>query len=155
MKLSQFKYHLPQEQIALFPTEERDEARMMVLHRKTQTIEHKIFKDIVDYFDEGDIFVTNNTKVFRSIPEARAVWSKYFVTKHKLTVLIKTKLKLSISNDDSVSLSMLVALLVNCKSNLLNLCSQLFAKIILHILQCNVDVVTFFGFCRRCYNWLC
>ena len=50
MKLSQFKYHLPQEQIALFPTEERDEARMMVLHRKTQTIEHKIFKDIVDYF---------------------------------------------------------------------------------------------------------
>ena len=67
MKLSQFKYHLPQEQIALFPTEERDEARMMVLHRKTQTIEHKIFKDIVDYFDEGDIFVTNNTKVFPSL----------------------------------------------------------------------------------------
>ena len=67
MKLSQFKYHLPQEQIALFPTEERDEARMMVLHRKTQTIEHKIFKDIVDYFDEGDIFVTNNTNVFPSL----------------------------------------------------------------------------------------
>ncbi|MBR4535834.1 MAG: tRNA preQ1(34) S-adenosylmethionine ribosyltransferase-isomerase QueA [Bacteroidales bacterium] len=67
MKLSQFKYHLPQEQIALFPTEERDEARLMVLHRKTQTIEHKIFKDIVDYFDEGDIFVTNNTKVFPSL----------------------------------------------------------------------------------------
>ena len=64
---SQFKYHLPQEQIALFPTEERDEARLMVLHRKTQTIEHKIFKDIVDYFDEGDIFVTNNTKVFPSL----------------------------------------------------------------------------------------
>ena len=67
MKLSQFKYHLPQDQIALFPTEERDEARLMVLHRKTQTIEHKIFKDIVDYFDEGDIFVTNNTKVFPSL----------------------------------------------------------------------------------------
>lgn len=67
MKLSQFKYHLPQEQIALFPTEERDEARLMVLHRKTQTIEHKIFKDIVDYFEEGDIFVRNNTKVFPSL----------------------------------------------------------------------------------------
>ena len=67
MKLSQFKYHLPQEQIALFPTEERDEARLMVLNRKTQTIEHKLFKDIVDYFDEGDMFVTNNTKVFPSL----------------------------------------------------------------------------------------
>lgn len=67
MKLSQFKYHLPQELIAQFPTEERDEARLMVLNRKTQTIEHKLFKDIVDYFDEGDMFVTNNTRVFPSL----------------------------------------------------------------------------------------
>ncbi|MCQ2271491.1 MAG: tRNA preQ1(34) S-adenosylmethionine ribosyltransferase-isomerase QueA [Bacteroidales bacterium] len=67
MKLSQFKYHLPQEQIALHPTDERDEARLMVLNRKTQTIEHKVFKEIIDYFDEGDMFVTNNTKVFPSL----------------------------------------------------------------------------------------
>jgi len=67
MKLSQFKYFLPQEQIALFPTDERDESRLMVLNRKKQTIEHKIFKDIIDYFDEGDLFVTNNTKVFPAL----------------------------------------------------------------------------------------
>ena len=47
MKLSEFKYYLPQELIALHPTEERDEARMMVLNRKTKTIEHKLFKDII------------------------------------------------------------------------------------------------------------
>lgn len=67
MKLSQFKYFLPQELIALHPTKERDEARLMVLNRKNQTIEHKIFKDILNYFDEGDLFVTNNTKVFPSL----------------------------------------------------------------------------------------
>ena len=47
MKLSQFKFKLPEEQFALFPAHHRDESRMMVLHRKSQTIEHKIFKDIV------------------------------------------------------------------------------------------------------------
>ena len=67
MKLSQFKYNLPTNLIALHPTEERDEARLMVLHRKTQTIEHKIFKDLLDYVDEGDVFVTNNTKVFPAL----------------------------------------------------------------------------------------
>lgn len=67
MKLSQFKYFLPQELIALHPTEERENARLMVLNRKTQTIEHKLFKDILDYFDEGDVFVLNNTKVFPSL----------------------------------------------------------------------------------------
>jgi len=67
MKLSQFKYFLPQEQIALHPSTERDEARLMVVNRKTQTIEHKVFKDILDYFDEGDVFVMNNTKVFPSL----------------------------------------------------------------------------------------
>jgi len=64
MKLTQFKYHLPQESIALFPNEDRDDARLMVVNRKTKTIEHKIFKDILDYFEEGDVFVRNNTKVF-------------------------------------------------------------------------------------------
>jgi S-adenosylmethionine:tRNA ribosyltransferase-isomerase len=64
MKLSQFKFDLPQEVIAKYPAENRDEAKLMVVHRKTKTIEHKMFKDIIDYFDDGDVFVINNTKVF-------------------------------------------------------------------------------------------
>ncbi len=64
MKLSQFNYYLPEELIAQFPPENRDESRLMVLHRDTQTIEHKTFKDILGYFGEGDVFVLNNTKVF-------------------------------------------------------------------------------------------
>ena len=67
MKLSEFKYYLPQELIALHPAAERDEARLMVLDRKTQTIEHKLFKDVIDYFDEGDLFVMNNTRVFPAL----------------------------------------------------------------------------------------
>lgn len=64
MKLSQYKYSLNQELIAKFPAENRDESRLMVLHRKTKKIEHKIFKDIIKYFNEGDVLVFNNTKVF-------------------------------------------------------------------------------------------
>lgn len=64
MKLSQFKFNLPSELIANYPSENRDEARMMVLNRKTQTIEHLQFKDIINYFSDGDVFVLNNTKVF-------------------------------------------------------------------------------------------
>lgn len=64
MKLSQYKYNLPQELIAKFPSENRDESRLMVLDRKTKTIEHKVFKDIINYFDDGDVMVFNNTKVF-------------------------------------------------------------------------------------------
>lgn len=64
MKLSKFKYNLPEELIALHPTQNRDESRLMVLHRDTGDIEHKIFKDIVDYFHSQDIMVFNNTKVF-------------------------------------------------------------------------------------------
>ncbi|NPA37317.1 MAG: tRNA preQ1(34) S-adenosylmethionine ribosyltransferase-isomerase QueA [Chlorobi bacterium] len=64
MKLSKFKYNLPEELIALYPAENRDESRLMVLHRDTKEIEHKIFKDIIDYFDEKDVMVFNNTKVF-------------------------------------------------------------------------------------------
>ena len=52
MKLSKFKYKLPPELIALHPTPNRDEARLMVLDRKTGKIEHKVFKDVIDYFDE-------------------------------------------------------------------------------------------------------
>ena len=64
MKLSQFKFNLPQELIASYPAKNRDEARLMVLNRKTQTIEHRVFKDLVDYVMDGDVFVINNTKVF-------------------------------------------------------------------------------------------
>lgn len=64
MKLSKFKYKLPEELIALHPTANRDESRMMVLNRNKQTIEHKVFKDLIDYFDDQDVMVFNNTKVF-------------------------------------------------------------------------------------------
>ncbi|HEY3388505.1 MAG TPA: tRNA preQ1(34) S-adenosylmethionine ribosyltransferase-isomerase QueA [Prolixibacteraceae bacterium] len=64
MKLSKFKYNLPEELIALHPTLNRDESRLMVLNRNTGEIEHKIFKDIVDYFQNDDVMVFNNTKVF-------------------------------------------------------------------------------------------
>ncbi len=64
MKLSKFKFKLPTELIALHPAENRDECRLMVLNKKTGQIEHKVFKDILDYFDEKDVFVFNDTKVF-------------------------------------------------------------------------------------------
>ena len=64
MKLSQFKFKLPEERIALHPTRYRDESRLMVLHRKTGKIEHKEFKNVLDYFDDKDVFIFNDTKVF-------------------------------------------------------------------------------------------
>ena len=64
MKLSQFKFRLPEDKIALYPTENRDEARLMVVHKKTGDIEHRLFKDILEYFDEKDVFVFNDTQVF-------------------------------------------------------------------------------------------
>ncbi len=64
MKLSQFNFNLPDKLLAEFPSENRDEARLMVIDRKTKTIEHKLFKDLIDYFDEGDVMILNNTKVF-------------------------------------------------------------------------------------------
>ena len=64
MKLSQFRYSLPEELIAKYPSENRDESRLMVLNRATRKIEHRIFKEIIDYFDEHDVMVFNNTKVF-------------------------------------------------------------------------------------------
>ena len=63
MKLSDFNYDLPKELIAQVPIEKRDEARLMVLNRKNKTIEHKVFKDIIDYLQPGDCLVRNNTKV--------------------------------------------------------------------------------------------
>lgn len=64
MKLSAFNFDLPEKLIAKHPSDNRDESRLMVLNRKEQTIEHKIFKDVLDYFDEGDVMIMNNTRVF-------------------------------------------------------------------------------------------
>jgi S-adenosylmethionine:tRNA ribosyltransferase-isomerase len=64
MKLSKFKFKLPEELIALHPADNRDESRLMVVDRKTKSIEHKLFKDITDYFDDSDVMVFNDTKVF-------------------------------------------------------------------------------------------
>lgn len=67
MKLSQFKFRLPEELIAQYPIDHRDEARMMVVNRKTGEIEHKVFKDILGYFGDGDVMVFNDTKVFPAL----------------------------------------------------------------------------------------
>lgn len=64
MKLSQFKFDLPLNLIAQHPAKKREDSRMMVVHRKTGLIENKHFRDILDYFDDKDVFVVNNTKVF-------------------------------------------------------------------------------------------
>jgi len=64
MKLSKFKFKLPDELIAQYPTEHRDESRLMVLHRKTGEIEHRTFKEVIEYFNENDLFIFNDTKVF-------------------------------------------------------------------------------------------
>ena len=64
MKLSQFKFKLPEERIALEPTFHRDDSKLMVVHKKTGEIEHRLFKEVLDYFDEGDTFLFNDTRVF-------------------------------------------------------------------------------------------
>lgn len=64
MKLSQFKLNIPEELIALHPEQNRDESRLLVINKENQTIEHKVFKDIIDYFDDRDVLILNNTKVF-------------------------------------------------------------------------------------------
>ena len=64
MKLSHFQFNLPKELLAEYPAENRDEARLMVVNRAKKTIEHKTFKDVIDYFDDGDVLILNNTKVF-------------------------------------------------------------------------------------------
>ena len=64
MKLSKFRYTLPDKLIALHPSENRDESRLLVLNRKTGEIEHKIFKDVLDYFVNNDVMVFNDTRVF-------------------------------------------------------------------------------------------
>jgi len=71
MKLSQFNFFLPLELVAAFPLENKDEARLMVLNRKKQTIEHKKFRDILDYFNGDDLLVRNDTKVFPALLSGR------------------------------------------------------------------------------------
>ena len=63
-KLSQFSFNLPKKLIAKYPADVRDESRLMVVHKDSGKIEHKIFKDVLDYYDEGDALIINNTKVF-------------------------------------------------------------------------------------------
>ena len=64
MKLSEFNFNLPEELIAEYPTNNRDDSKLMVVHRESGKIEHRYFRDVIDYFDEGDVLVLNNTKVF-------------------------------------------------------------------------------------------
>ncbi|MDX2191467.1 MAG: tRNA preQ1(34) S-adenosylmethionine ribosyltransferase-isomerase QueA [Bacteroidota bacterium] len=64
MKLSEFNYNLPPELIAQYPTENRDECRLMVVNRATKTIEHRNFKDIIEYFNENDVLIANDSMVF-------------------------------------------------------------------------------------------
>ncbi len=64
MKLSQFKFNLPKELIAKFPVDNRDESRLLVVNKETGKLEHKVFKDIINYVEDQDVMVFNNTKVF-------------------------------------------------------------------------------------------
>ena len=64
MKLSDFNYDLPKELVAEYPNKNRDEARLMVIDRKDYSIKHRQFKDMIEYFDENDVIILNNTKVF-------------------------------------------------------------------------------------------
>lgn len=79
MKLSDFKFTLPQELIAFRPAEQRDESRLMVINRKTGEIGHRIFKDITEYFDEGDVFIFNNSKVFPAYLEGHKEGTGAFI----------------------------------------------------------------------------
>ncbi len=64
MKLSEFKFDMPAELLSLYPSDNRDESRLMVVHKSDGKIEHRIFKDLIEYLEEGDVLVTNDTKVF-------------------------------------------------------------------------------------------
>ena len=77
MKLSDFNFELPKNLLAQHPSAGRDESRLMVLNRADKTIAHHTFKDIIDFFDEGDVMVLNNTKVFpaRLFGNKREDWS--------------------------------------------------------------------------------
>lgn len=67
MKLSQFKFNLPDELIASHPTPNRDDARLMIVNRKTGEISHHVFSDILGYYNDGDVMVFNDTRVFPAL----------------------------------------------------------------------------------------
>ncbi len=71
MKLSKFKFNLPEELIALHPVANRDESRLLVVDKSTGTIEHKIFKDILSYYNDKDVFIFNDTQVFPGMETKR------------------------------------------------------------------------------------
>ena len=87
MKLSYFNFVLPKELIAEKPSKQRDEARLMVLHKDTQQIEHRLFKDLLDYLHEGDVVVANNTKVFPAL-----LYGEKEKTGAKITVFLQREL---------------------------------------------------------------
>ena len=89
-KLSRFQFELPEELISQYPSKERDESRLMVVDRKTGKFEHKIFKDIIDYVDEGDVMIFNNTKVFPA---------RLFGTKEKTGAKIEVFLLRELNNE--------------------------------------------------------
>jgi S-adenosylmethionine:tRNA ribosyltransferase-isomerase len=64
MKLSEFSFDLPEDLVANHPTDNRDDSRLMVIHKSTGKIEHKLFKDMINYFSDGDVMIMNNTRVF-------------------------------------------------------------------------------------------
>ncbi len=85
MKLSQFKFNLPDSLVANNPSEQRDEARLMVLHKDTGKIEHKIFKDILGYFDDKDVMILNKHQSF-SCPFIREIKKN---RRHNWSVLLR------------------------------------------------------------------
>lgn len=87
MKLSYYNFNLPKDLIAEKPSKQRDECRLMVLHRDTQTIEHRIFKDMLDYVDEGDVVLANNTRVFPAL-----LYGEKEKTGAKITVFLQREL---------------------------------------------------------------
>lgn len=92
MKLSDFKFKLPDHLIAQYPSLHREDAKMLVLHRKTGAIEHRTMKDIVEYFDEDDVMVFNNSKVFPA---------RLYATKEKTNAAIEVFLLRELNHDES------------------------------------------------------
>ena len=82
MKLSDFNYNIPRELLAEFPSENRDESRLMVLNRENRSISHHKFKDLIDFFVEDDIMVLNNTKVLEIIIFANCARWQNIYNKH-------------------------------------------------------------------------
>lgn len=108
MKLSQFKYKLPEELIAQYPSAERGDSKLMVVHRKSGEIEHLAFRDILRFFDEGDVMVFNDTKVFparlfgnkeKTGARIEVFLLRELITEHKLwDVLVEPARKIRIGN---------------------------------------------------------